>query len=337
MCPDECHHTIRLGRRYGTRQAEAHWPIGTRPAGKQRTVPGGNVSGGRNLYSTGSLFPTTCTEVPGESGGATARVVGRSNGTDHLLPDSAEAASILGAEYAGWLIHAGLQIYYKFLKAAHQSCAAHLIRRCRDLAEVATPTVARFPLAKLALKTFWSKGLAYGIAIWSRRSLPDCGRPPAGWKPNWTACSPATIGTRPIGDWPSICATNAPTCSRILYCPGLVDATNNLAERVMRILVMIRKNWGGNRTENGARTQAILTSVLCTARQQDQDIFHLLVDLLRSQQPKPLDMLPPEIDDTNDIEGQRVQPHKCGQPMAADWSCRATPNRVPSRHSCSII
>jgi hypothetical protein len=33
-----------------------------------------------------------------------------------------------------------------------------------------------------------------------------------------------------------------------LYCPGLVDATNNRAERVMRILVMIRKNWGGNRT-----------------------------------------------------------------------------------------
>jgi len=33
-------------------------------SGEQRTVPGGNVSGGRNLYSTGSLFPTTCTQVP---------------------------------------------------------------------------------------------------------------------------------------------------------------------------------------------------------------------------------------------------------------------------------
>jgi hypothetical protein len=72
----------------------------------------------------------------------------------------------------------------------------------------------------------------------------------------------------------------------------LVDATNNLAERVMRILVMIRKNWGGNRTENGARAQAILTSVLCTARQQDKDAFQLLVDLLRSPQPKLLDILP---------------------------------------------
>ena len=47
-----------------------------------------------------------------------------------------EAKSILGAEWAGWLIHDGLQLYYKFLKAAHQSCAAHLIRRCRDLIAV---------------------------------------------------------------------------------------------------------------------------------------------------------------------------------------------------------
>jgi hypothetical protein len=77
-----------------------------------------------------------------------------------------------------------------------------------------------------------------------------------------------------------------------LYCPGLVDATNNLAERVMRMLMVIRKNWGGNRTENGARTQAILTSVLCTARQQDKDVFELLTDLLRSRQPKLLDILP---------------------------------------------
>ena len=59
----------------------------------------------------------------------------------------AEAAAILGAEYAGWLIHDGLRIYYKFLKAAHQSCAAHWIRRCRELAAVARPAAAGFPLA----------------------------------------------------------------------------------------------------------------------------------------------------------------------------------------------
>jgi hypothetical protein len=72
----------------------------------------------------------------------------------------------------------------------------------------------------------------------------------------------------------------------------LVDATNNLAERVMRLLVVLRKNWGGNRTENGARAQAVLTSILCTARQQDKDTFALLTDLLRSPQGKRLDLVP---------------------------------------------
>jgi hypothetical protein len=76
-----------------------------------------------------------------------------------------------------------------------------------------------------------------------------------------------------------------------LYCPGL-EATNNVAERVMRILVMIRKNWGGNRTTKGARTQAVLTSILCTAKQQDKDLFALIVDLLRSAEPKLLDLIP---------------------------------------------
>ena len=77
------------------------------------------------------------------------------------------------------------------------------------------------------------------------------------------------------------------------YCPGL-DATNNLAERVMRLLVVIRKNWGSNRSVKGAQVQSILTSVLCTARQQDKDAFELLVDLLRSPKSKLLDILPAE-------------------------------------------
>ena len=49
-------------------------------------------------------------------------------------------------------------IYYKFLHAAHQSCAAHLIRRCRDLAAVATPAAARFPLA---VQHLLEQGLAW--------------------------------------------------------------------------------------------------------------------------------------------------------------------------------
>lgn len=202
----------------------------------------------------------------------------------------AEAAAILGAEYAGWLIHDGLQIYYKFLKAAHQSCAAHLIRRCRDLAAVATPAAALFPLA---VKQLLEEGLALRDRYLEQKiSLHGL----------WTATG------RLEAKLDRLLARNyrdpanrrlakhlrheRPYLFTFLYCPGLVDATNNLAERVMRLLVVLRKNWGGNRTENGARAQAVLTSILCTAKQQDKDVFELLTDLLRSPQPKLLDILP---------------------------------------------
>jgi transposase len=202
----------------------------------------------------------------------------------------AEAAAILGAEYAGWLIHDGLQIYYKFLKAAHQSCVAHLIRRCRELAAVATPAAAAFPLA---VKQLLEDGLALRDRYLQQKiSLHGL----------WTATG------RLEAKLDRLLAHNyrdpsnrrlakhlrheRPYLFTFLYCPGLVDATNNLAERVMRLLVVFRKNWGGNRTGNGARAQAVLTSVLCTARQQDKDVFELLTDLLRSPRPKLLDLFP---------------------------------------------
>jgi hypothetical protein len=36
----------------------------------------------------------------------------------------------------------------------------------------------------------------------------------------------------------------------------------------------------------------VLTSIICTAKQQDKDLFPLIVDLLRSAEPKLLDLIP---------------------------------------------
>ena len=203
----------------------------------------------------------------------------------------AQASAILGAEYAGWLIHDGWKIYYKFLKAAHQSCAAHLIRRCRDLAAVATQAAAVFPLAVkqiledgLALRDRYLENQISLHGLWTAtgrleakldRLLRSHYRDPANQR------------------LAKHLRHERPYLFTFLYCPGLVDATNNLAERVMRLLVVLRKNWGGNRTEKGARAQAVLTSILCTARQQDKDAFALLTDLLRSPQGKVLDLVSP--------------------------------------------
>lgn len=226
----------------------------------------------------------------------------------------AQAESILGAEYAGWLIHDGLQLYYKFLKAAHQSCAAHLIRRCRDLAEAATPTAARFPVAvkeilekALSLRDRYLEQKITLHGLWTATGLLE-----AKLDRLLAKTYPDPANRR----FAKHLSHERPYLFTFLYCPGLVDATNNLAERVMRILVMIRKNWGGNRTEKGAQAQAILTSVLCTARQQDKDLFQLLVDLLRSPEPKLLDILPPKIFEANDTKGNPSNDTNVGRAKA---------------------
>ena len=77
-----------------------------------------------------------------------------------------------------------------------------------------------------------------------------------------------------------------------LYCPGL-DATNNVSERAIRALIGARKNWGGNRTPRGARAQAVLTSILQTAKQQGKKPFDVLVQLLCGRdQDRILDLVP---------------------------------------------
>jgi transposase len=57
-----------------------------------------------------------------------------------------EAALLLGADYAGWLVHDGLRCYYGFQKAFHHICLAHLVRRGRDIGQVVGGQAAGLPL-----------------------------------------------------------------------------------------------------------------------------------------------------------------------------------------------
>lgn len=69
-----------------------------------------------------------------------------------------------------------------------------------------------------------------------------------------------------------------PHLLRFLYVDEL-DATNNLAERMLRPAVITRKTNGCNRNRKGAETHAILASVLVTCRQQSIPILNYLAQL----------------------------------------------------------
>src|SRR5207253_4562756 len=58
-----------------------------------------------------------------------------------------QSVKILGAKYDGFLIHDGWAPYYRFQFAFHQSCLAHLLKRCREMAQIAPPAARAFPRA----------------------------------------------------------------------------------------------------------------------------------------------------------------------------------------------
>ena len=111
-----------------------------------------------------------------------------------------------------------------------------------------------------------------------------------------------------------------------LYCPGL-DATNNAAERAIRALVGARKNWGGNRTQNGAHAQAVLTSLLQTAKQQGKNPFDVMVELLCSRELRTiLDLVPSTRETRSDSSPAPplvVAPDRLPVPSPADLAASA--------------
>lgn len=191
-----------------------------------------------------------------------------------------EAAAVLGAAFDGVLVRDGWAPYRQFDLAAHQSCLAHLIRRCRETAE-AHPRTAWPRRVQAVLqdaldvrdRVATGEISAHGAAVarghlMSRLldllaepgTVPDCHRLAA----HLTTELPAVFG--------------------FLF-DATVDATNWRAEQALRPAVVNRKVSGGNRSERGAETQEILSSVVQTARLRDLDPRDVLVELLRSPQP----------------------------------------------------
>jgi transposase len=237
-----------------------------------------------------------------------------------------QAVSLLGTDYDAWLIHDGWRAYYKFLRASHQSCNSHLIRRCEDMAKVASPAASRFPLRVKAL-------LEEGLALRDRYKKQEISLHGL-----WTATGRLEVKldhllARSYHDSANRRLAKHLRCERpyiftYLYCPGL-DATNNAAERAIRALIGARKNWGGNRTQKGARAQAVLTSILQTAKQQGQNPFDVMVELLCGRNPdKILAIVPPGREIPQDSSPPDPPPSRAEVPLPLEAVLYAAPASV---------
>jgi transposase len=200
----------------------------------------------------------------------------------------AEAAELVGKDYGGFVVRDGWAPYRKFKQAFHQTCVAHLLRRCRELEQQAGPGGADFPRAVKQV-------LQQALKLRDRHGRSEVGE--AGLA---IATGRVEAKLDRLLAWPHADEEHRKLARHLenerahiftfLRCPGLA-ATNHEAERALRGLVIARKVWGGNRTARGARTQSVLMSVLRTCRQQEQAALPHLIGLQQMRQPGALDLV----------------------------------------------
>jgi transposase len=189
---------------------------------------------------------------------------------------------LIGEDFAGRLVHDGWRPYDRYLKAQHQQCNTHLLRRCVEMIAVATPGAAAFPAR---IKSILQQGL-------SLRDQRD-----AGQRSLRSTRIHATRLTRLIRKLSKPTKRNRANerLANFLYRHADelfnylrefdADATNWRGEHAMRYAVVNRKVWGGNRTRSGADNQAILMSVLRTLKLRGVRALEWLQQKLTGQNP----------------------------------------------------
>jgi transposase len=209
-----------------------------------------------------------------------------------------QAAQVLGEDYAGTLVRDGWPPYRCFVDALHQTCLAHLLRRCHENLETALRGTARVPrLVQAILKdalALRDRFLAEQITLHGLRSLTGKLETRMDQLLGW---NPTDDDNRKLLDH---LGNERDALFTFLANPELgVPATNYWSEQAIRPAVVNRKVFGGNRTWGGARTLEIQISYFRTCHQQRQPPAELLVDLLRAPEPMILDRLAPSwIQDT---------------------------------------
>ena len=186
---------------------------------------------------------------------------------------------VLGADYAGRMIHDGWSPYDFFEQATHQQCLEHLLRRAEQLLERATRAAVRFPRK---VKEFLSDALALrdrrdSGAISSRGLAVARGR----LEKRLDRLLEWNLSHHGNRKFQNHLAGHSDEILTFLY-DADIEATNWPAEQAVRPVVVNRKVFGGNRTASGGRAQEILGSVFATLTKRALDTLSFLSTIIRS-------------------------------------------------------
>lgn len=197
--------------------------------------------------------------------------------------DSQRSAAVLerviGSDWGGILSHDGYASYERFGDAIHQQCAAHVLRRARDLLAAARGGGVRFPREVIALFTeaiHWRNGDGPDrLTLDQRADLRDAFDARLLALVNRPRAVPA-YETLANHLW-----NHSEQWFAFVVEPE-IEPTNWKAEQAIRPAVVNRKVWGGNRTAAGAAAQSIVMSVVETCRRESQAALDYISQTLRA-------------------------------------------------------
>lgn len=197
---------------------------------------------------------------------------------------------LLGEAYSGIVVRDGWAPYRQLTHAEHQTCLAHLIRRCDEILEGARGRAREIPRAVQSI-------LRDALEVRDRRDRDELGDPAVRRQLAKLERRMTALLERPSITYEenrkllNHLDTEYDALFTFLRHRG-VDATNWRAEQAIRPAVVNRKVSGGNRTRRGARTQEVLMTVMQTCRQRGVDVIDFLSEV-QHRQPRGSPLLMP--------------------------------------------
>ena len=185
--------------------------------------------------------------------------------------------AVLGGDFSGVLVRDGWAPYMHLEAATHQTCVAHLLRRCHGMLETARGRAREVPLAARSL-------LLETLAVRDRRDRGELGgaAPEAGIAELAARLAVLLDRSRIIRPANRRLLTHLRRERHAMVTVLRrrdVEATNFRAEQGIRPAVVNRKMWGGTRTRPGAHAQEVLMSVVQTCHQRRAGVVGFLTDV----------------------------------------------------------
>jgi len=196
--------------------------------------------------------------------GATLYVI-----SPHRSADALE--QVIGIHWSGSMTHDGYSTYNRFQQdVIHQQCVDHALRRAKRLVDKQTGAACDFPQQVIDLFT---AGLKLRDQLNQEHADPDRrGEHYLDYTQRLRTLTETPTGNQDNDRFAKHLHQHVAEWFPFLLDPG-IPATNHRAEQALKIPIVNRKVWGGNRTAAGKDAQEVDSSVIATCKKSCQSVI----------------------------------------------------------------